>query len=258
MLLTARQLRVRAGERVLLDGVDLTLGAEECAVVVGRNGAGKTTLLRALLGLVPAEGEVALGSIPRGSLGPRERAAAVGWLPQSLNLAEPVRAVELVAAGRFRFGEGRRARHEAAVRSMAEVGVEGFAERLVHTLSGGERQRVALSALVAQEAGLWLLDEPASHLDPGVQERVYRFLVDQWRGGRGLLLVTHDPDLMLRVVSREEAAKVRVLGLSEGRLALEARLSDEDLPEKLGELLDVRMCWAELGERRALAVLGAR
>lgn len=258
MTLRARSLRVTAGSATLLDGVDLELGAGDCVVVVGTNGAGKTTLLRALLGLVAAQGSVELGGRRLSSLAPEERAAGVGWLPQLLGLAEPVRAVELVGAGRYRFGEGRSIRKTAALAALAELGMEGFAERVVQTLSGGERQRVAMASLVAQDAGLWLLDEPASHLDPGVQERVYRFVAEQWRGGRGVLLVTHDPDLLLRVLTTEETERVQILGLSEGRVEVRARLSDADLPDKLGALYGVRMCWADLGERRALAVLGAR
>jgi iron complex transport system ATP-binding protein len=257
-MLHAQQISVSAGATPLLDAIDLTVQPGECVVVLGPNGAGKTTLLRALLGLVTSAGSVRVGECVLQGLSPRERARALGWLPQTMGLAEPVRAVELVEGGRYRFDEGRSMRRARALDAMAQVGVRELAERLVHTLSGGERQRVALAALVAQEASLWLLDEPASHLDPGVQERVYSFLMDQWREGRGLLLVTHDPDLLLRVLSHQETEQVRVIGLQGGRQVLSSHLAEEALPDKVGRLLGVRMCWADLGERRALAVLGAR
>ena len=105
---------------------------------------------------------------------------------------------------------------------------------------------------------MWLLDEPASHLDPGVQEHVYRFLVRQWREGRGMVLVTHDPDLLLRVLEPSEHPRVRVLGLEAGRCVLDTSLADPLLPERVGTLLGVRMCWVDVGERRALVVVGSR
>ncbi|MCO4747106.1 MAG: ABC transporter ATP-binding protein [Proteobacteria bacterium] len=258
MGLTATSLRLSVGAKLLLDGVDLDVNSGDCVVLVGANGAGKTTLLRALLGLVPATGEVRVDDEPLRSLTPTQRAERLGWLPQSLRLAEPIAAVELVATGRYRFGETRAGREKAARHALAELGVGALADRLVDTLSGGERQRVALASLVAQEAGLWLLDEPASHLDPGVQESVYGFLFDQWRQGKSLVMVTHDADLLLRVTSPVEAERVRVVGLAKGRTVFDTRLSDEALADQLGELYGVTMRWIDLGERRSLAVVGAR
>ncbi len=116
--LHAAGLGVTAGSARLLDAVDLRAEPGEFLAVVGPNGAGKSTLLRALLGLArPASGTVTVGDRPVTTLGGRERAGLLSWLPQRDAGVEPVRVVDRVAAARFRFAEGRAASLQAAARS---------------------------------------------------------------------------------------------------------------------------------------------
>ena len=257
MGLKLQNMGCRVGGRWLLQDLQLEVAEDQLMLVVGANGAGKTTMLRSVLGLGPREGSVAWHGRDLSALRPPERAEYLAWLPQRPLLVEPVSVEEWVSMGRFRFTETRSASLEAAHASLRELDALGFAGRVVQTLSGGERQRVALATLVAQQARFWLLDEPASALDPGMQESVYRMLVERWRQGQGMVLVTHDLDLSLRVLEPSEHARVRVLGLADGRQAFACTLADEGLPEHLSELYGVEVRWVDLGRRRGLAVVGA-
>ncbi len=186
-LLLARGLRVEAGGRSLLAGVDLELAPGEVLGVLGANGAGKTTLFRALLGDVPAFGDVLLEGVSLAGLPLHARARrGLAWLPQEevwfpeLDLRDNVGlAAELSGSGR------------AAEACLARVGLTGCGARRVGTLSGGERRRAAFARALAQGARVILLDEPFAGVDPlGVAE--LRALIRELAGtGLGLVLTDH-------------------------------------------------------------------
>jgi iron complex transport system ATP-binding protein len=255
--LTASGLGVTAGAARLLEGVDLRAEPGDFLAIVGPNGAGKSTLLRALLGLArPAAGAVTVGDRPVDALGGRERAGLLSWLPQRDAGVEPVRVVDRVAAARFRFAEGRAASLKAAAQALVALDVAGLSERLVDTLSGGEAQRVALAALAAQEATWWLLDEPAHHLDPARQVAVYRHLGDRWRAGQGMVVVTHDVNLLAHAAPGEQAERLTVVGLAEGQVRFRAPLADPTMAERLSELFGVAVRGVDVDGARHFAVTG--
>lgn len=220
-----------------IDDVTFSIAEGECAFLIGPNGAGKSTLLRLALGIEPAEqGRVCLSSTPTGELSPKERAAKVAWLPQQLLFEQGLFCFEIVSAARYRFHESRAVSEDRARLWLARVGAKGLADRRVTELSGGELQRVKLAALLAQEAPLLLLDEPANHLDPAYQLEVYRLLGQEWRRGLGVLCVTHDINWVSHV---GDADAVRVLGLRAGKLHFDTTFSDPNLRQKLEELYGV-------------------
>jgi iron complex transport system ATP-binding protein len=236
-----------------LTEVRLTLSPSDCIVVIGANGAGKSTLLRALAGLErPSAGAVLLDGRPLAELSPRERARSVAWLPQRPRLGEAVRVRELVATGRYRFGESHGEALAHAERALAQLGAAHLAERFTDKVSGGELQRALLATLLAQEAPLLLVDEPANHLDPAQQLAAYRTLGQLWRSGHGLVVVTHDLNLAAQLGSPE---RLRVLGLRSGRIAFDSTLAAETLTRDLTELYGTSLCEVELhGQRHWLAV----
>jgi iron complex transport system ATP-binding protein len=239
---------IAAGKRRLLSELDFEVSSGEFVAVVGPNGAGKTTLLRTALGLLtPVGGTVRVNGEPVQRLDGRARAARLSWLPQQLSTSEPLRAVELVMAARFRFVEPESAAREAALQALARLGAEGLAGARVDRISGGERQRIALAALLAQSAELLLLDEPANHLDPAHQAETYRLLGELWSEGLGLVCVTHDVNLLAHSGDPE---RLRVVGLRAGQVAFSTRYADPDLGARLSELFDVRMATFHSGSRR--------
>jgi iron complex transport system ATP-binding protein len=247
-VLELRGVGVRLGGRALLEGVNLRVGRGEFLALVGPNGAGKTTLLRTALGLVRAEtGEVLVGDQRVGTVPPRTRAGLLGWLPQQALVSEALSALETVVAARYRFDEPRAKARDAALRALERLGVAALAEESVTRLSGGERQRIALAALVAQEANVLLLDEPANHLDPAQQAETYALLGALVREGAGILCVTHDVNLLSYA-----GVPVRVTGLLRGKIAFETSGGAPELPARLAELFGVPMEPVLLGERRLI------
>jgi len=249
------ELTVRAGSRALLDRVTLALEPGEFLALVGPNGAGKTTLLRATLGLVRlASGTVRLHGTSLGELSPRARARELGWLPQEPLRAEPVPALEAVTAARYRFTETAAEARKAAHGCLDRVGMAAHANTPLGELSGGERQRVAMASLLAQEARVLLLDEPANHLDPALQAETYALIGELLDGGTAVLCVTHDVNLLAHV-----RAAPRIAALKAGTLVATTRYDAADLPATLEQLFGVPMQTVEAHGRRLIAPLpGAR
>ncbi|MCY2955752.1 MAG: ABC transporter ATP-binding protein [Planctomycetota bacterium] len=202
MKLAATGLAVQLGERRLLIDVSLAIAPGELVLVAGRNGSGKSTLLRMLLGAQRADqGQVLLGARALCDWPARERARQVAFVPQQPDCPFDFRARELVAMGRHPHDPGER---DAVVihAAMRAVDADAFADRPVTSLSGGELRRVAVARALATEAPLLLLDEPTSNLDlehalvlAGLMQRLAR-------EGRGLLVATHDLNLLAPFADR--------------------------------------------------------
>jgi len=232
--LHAAALRSARGWRVA--PLSLSLEAGRPVLLVGPNGAGKSSLLRLLLGLEPrAAGRVTVGGLEVGKLAPLQRAAHLSWLPQHSDAVEPMRAVEWIAAARFRFGEAAVAAERQARALLAASGLEHLAERQTDELSGGEIQRLRITSLHAQEAAWWCLDEPTNHLDPSARGAVTRQLAAACEPGRGLIVATHDLALL------HAFPGARVIGLRDGRIAFDQSCTSPSLGSDLSELYQTRV-----------------
>ncbi|MFF8834820.1 heme ABC transporter ATP-binding protein [Streptomyces sp. NPDC015130] len=188
-------LRVALGGRTVLDGVGIGVRAGEVLALVGPNGAGKSTLLAALAAdLAPNAGEVRIGGRPAGDWTAGELALRRAVLPQAAALSFPFPVAEVVRMGRAPWaGTAREDEDEAAVAgAMAATEVGAFAGRPFSALSGGERARVALARVLAQRAGLLLLDEPTAALDLRHQELVLRVCRERAAAGDAVVVVLHD------------------------------------------------------------------
>ena len=229
-LLTALDLNVKLGNRVVLNDISLALSSSHLVALVGPNGAGKTTLLRALAGLVPSEGAIEVGGAALSSLTLRERARRFAYLPQGHVVHWPLPARDIVALGRYPHGTTDPARltpkdTEAVLRAMQATDVVEFSERRVTELSGGERSRVALARVLAVEAPVILADEPTASLDPRHQFDVMKSLRASADKGVLVIVVTHDLGLAARFADT-------VLVLSDGRLVSQGAPA-EALSEKI-------------------------
>jgi zinc transport system ATP-binding protein len=180
---------VGAGGALLLDRVDVGVGAGEILSLIGPNGAGKTTLLRVLLGLIrPSAGEV------------RRRAGLrIGYMPQRLAV-DPVLPMDV---DRFLALAGSAASLEKRGQALRDVGMGRLAARPMHALSGGELQRVLMARALVHDPDLLVLDEPAQGVDVHGQSEMYD-LIDRLRRGRGcgVILVSHDLHVVMARTDR--------------------------------------------------------
>lgn len=192
------------GDRRLLGPVSLELERSRVYGLIGHNGSGKTTLIKLLARQqAVTSGAITFAERPLERWGSRELARALAYLPQTTPAATGLTVRELAALGRYpwhgalgRFGAEDRQHVEEALKL---TDMEGFADRLVDELSGGERQRAWLAMLVAQNAGVMLLDEPISALDIAHQVEVLG-LVQELSRKRDLcvIIVLHDPNMAAR------------------------------------------------------------
>lgn len=187
-----------------LDGVSFRLQPGELAGAVGPNGAGKSTLIKALLGLVPID-HAPLGSPPldRPCLcwhgqPVRSLRQVAAYVPQrsQVDWQYPVTAWQVVLMGRTaRAGWGRghsRSARAAAEAALRRMDLWALRDRRIGELSGGQQQRVFLARAIAQDADLFLLDEPLTGVDRKT-EAIVRDLLDEWRTtGKTALVCSHE------------------------------------------------------------------
>jgi manganese/zinc/iron transport system ATP- binding protein len=158
------------------------------------NGAGKSTLLKAALGLIPvASGSVRFFGAPYKRV--RHR---VAYVPQreSVDWDFPVSALDVVAMGLYRrIGwclPVRRKDRELARAALAKVGLADYAARQISQLSGGQQQRVFLARALAQEADLYLMDEPFASVDAATERAIVEVLRELRSRGKTVVCVHHD------------------------------------------------------------------
>jgi iron complex transport system ATP-binding protein len=214
-----RDLSVTLGRAEIVHGVTATVARGEWVALIGPNGAGKTTILRAVAGLVPFGGSVALEGHAVRSSTRRQIARSVALVPQKPETPPALTVAEYVLLGRtphiaYLATEGRTDRL-AAERALERLALGPFAHRTLDSLSGGELQRVVLARALAQEAPLLLLDEPTSALDLGRQQQVLE-LVDELRREHALTVVSALHDLSLAGQYAE-----RLLLLDQGAIVAE-------------------------------------
>jgi iron complex transport system ATP-binding protein len=195
--LEAGRVDVRAGGRLLVDGVDLRVQPGALTALVGPNGAGKSTLLRVLSGIDrPDTGDVRFRGEDLFGMRRRARARLAALVEQDAGTDLPLSVRATVALGRLPHESllGGGGNDDAALvdRVLALTGMTAFADRELPTLSGGERQRVMLAKALAQETPLLLLDEPTNHLDIGAQLSVLSLLERVASTGSTVLAALHD------------------------------------------------------------------
>ncbi|TNF64077.1 MAG: metal ABC transporter ATP-binding protein [Rhodobacteraceae bacterium] len=192
--LAIRGLTVSYGEKPAIFSVDMTLRAGAMTAIVGPNGAGKSTLMKAALGIVtPLSGQIRVFGAPVEAQ--RHR---IAYVPQraSVDWDFPTRVIDVVLMGMYgRLGLlGRvRAHHRDQARAcLARVGMTDFADRQIGQLSGGQQQRVFLARALAQDADLYLLDEPFAGVDAATEKAIIGVLKSLRDEGKTVLVVHHD------------------------------------------------------------------
>jgi manganese/zinc/iron transport system ATP- binding protein len=174
--------------------IDTSIPKARLVAIVGPNGAGKSTLLKAILGLVPmASGYVRILDKPL-----RDVRRRVGYVPQreSVDWEFPASVLDVVTMGRYgRLGWIRRPGRDdraAAMDCLARVGMDSLAHRQIAELSGGQQQRTFLARALAQDADVYLMDEPFAGVDAATERAIVDVLRSMRDQGRTVVAVHHD------------------------------------------------------------------
>src|SRR5690606_4267761 len=204
-VLEVRSLVHRYGERVAVDGVDLTVAPGEIVALLGPNGAGKTTLVRNVIGLV--RGESGAVRVAGGDPKDARIRRRMGVVQQSVGFPRSLTVGESVIRAAARKGKS-----AAEARSaVTEMGLPGLGGGRAGKLSGGQQQRLQLAMGLVSDPILLVLDEPTEGLDVEARRRFWATIQSRRADGAGVLVTTH---------LVEEAASIadRVVVLDEGRI----------------------------------------
>lgn len=172
-----------------VEGVSLTVHAEEFLTILGPSGCGKSTVLAMIGGLIPPDGGTI---VVNGTAARRPDPKAVAMVFQDPGLFPWRTALHNVWFGPELQGTARAAREEAARSLLESVGLTGFESKYPRELSGGMRQRVAIARALALGSPILLMDEPFGALDEQT-----RILMGEWLAGirlqarKTILFVTH-------------------------------------------------------------------
>lgn len=192
--LSIHDMTVAYHRKPVLWDVDLDVPEGRLVGLVGPNGAGKSTLLKGVLGLVPtASGLVTIYGKPY-----KDQRHLVGYVPQreSVDWDFPVSAMDVVLMGRYRkvgwclpVGSSHR---KAAMDALDKVGMADYGHRQISHLSGGQQQRVFLARALAQDAKIYLMDEPFAGVDAATERAIVALLKELKDAGKTVLVVHHD------------------------------------------------------------------
>ena len=189
-----------------LAGVDVDIPAGSLTVVMGPSGSGKSTLLYLLGGLDrPTSGQIQVGGTDLNALDENSlavfRRSRMGFIFQSFNLVSSMTALENVAFPLRFSGIGGKERLRRAKELLVQVGLEKHIRHRPTEMSGGQQQRVAVARALVNNPALILADEPTGNLDTTTGYSIMQLLSELHRGGRTVVVVTHDPR-MLRFATR--------------------------------------------------------
>ncbi|MGW0039310.1 metal ABC transporter ATP-binding protein [Gordonia sp. NPDC003376] len=214
-VIDVRDLSVRYGDTVALDGAELRLGTGTVCGLIGMNGSGKSTLFKAIMGMIsPDAGTVRVGGRPPAAA---RRNGAISYVPQSedIDWSFPISVREVVMTGRYgHLGPTRRPRradHAAVDEALERVELGEYQHRQIGRLSGGQRKRAFVARGIAQQASILLLDEPFAGVDKRTEATISTLLRELADGGATILVSTHDLHALPRLADQAVLLMRRVL-----------------------------------------------
>ena len=204
-----KNITVEAGNKKILDNVNLHVHCGSLTVLIGKNGAGKSTLLKAILGEIKHTGTISFKN--KDNDGEKIK---IGYVPQKLNVENsPMTVYDMEASYTSDFPVFLRKNkklYNEIKKHLEEFGAETLIDSKVSRLSGGELQRVMMAIATMPYPDLLILDEPISGMDKNGKEQFYRRIDDLKKNhDLAIILVSHDFDYV-----KEYADKVIMLDKS--------------------------------------------
>lgn len=240
-MIRVRDLVKRFGRVVAVDHVGFEVKPGESVALWGENGAGKTTALRCLLGVMPFQGDVAIGGFDVRGRG-KDARRLVGFVPQDIRFHETLKVEEILSL----FARIRRAERDEIPEVIEQMGLQAYVDKRVKVISGGVRQRLALAVSLLAHPPILFLDEPTANLDAGSRKHFISFLQTQKEKGRTILYCSHR-------MEEVHALAERVLVLERGRLVADCQ--PLEMQKRLGVTAFLRVYVERHVVDRALEVL---
>lgn len=194
-----------AGEFEVLKGIDVNFFRGEFVGVIGKSGSGKSTLINMLTGIDrPTSGEIFVGNLPVHQLSENEmaiwRGKNLGIVFQFFQLLPTLSLVEnIMLPMDFCDMYAPNERKERAMELLHMVEMEDDADKLPSAISGGQQQRVAIARALANDPPILVADEPTGNLDSKTADAIFSMFADLVKGGKTIVMVTHDSALARRV-----------------------------------------------------------
>ncbi len=241
----ADHLNVGYRSEVIVSNINFDLKPGQAIGLIGTNGSGKSTLLKSIVGLIPYLG----GELLVFGMAPGNNPRRIAYLGQfhTSGFILPLRAIEVVRMGRFPehglWGRMSSKDDEIVHNAMRTMGIEHLADSPLRTLSGGQQQRTYLAQVLAHQADLLVLDEPASGLDAGGKDLYLQAFNDELCRGASIVVATHD--------IQEEASLCQQVMLLARRVVALGSPQDVLTPEALLETFGIIIT----GEQKKLHVL---
>lgn len=219
-------------EKNILENISWKPVDQTVSILAGINGCGKSTLLKCLAGLLtPTSGTIRLNGIPLKEIPRHQLAEMIAYLPQNPLIPESFTVTELLNCSRYPYRESNSDTQKFVRQSMEDTGITHLANRQFEQLSGGEKQRVMLAFALVRNAGILLLDEPFSALDPAAFRELFSLLI-KLKQSRNLSIIT-----VLHDINRALNYGDRIIGIKNGTLMFD--LPPGDAAGKVQELYDL-------------------
>ena len=193
-----------SGQNLAVQSLSLTIGAGEFIAVAGRNGSGKTTLTKLIMALLkPSAGTILFDGKETRKFSPADMARRVGYVfqnPDRQMFRDTV--AEEVAYGPQQLGFSPDRLQAAVAQALEATGLTASAGAYPRALTKGQRQLVAIASALAMEPEMLILDEPTSGQDSQSADKLMKLLAGLHAGGRTIILVTHNMELLARYAKR--------------------------------------------------------
>ena len=201
-LLSVSDLHAGYGRAEVLTGLNFTLGRGQIVTLIGANGAGKSTTLNALMGVLPARGQITLAGVDLVQLTLEERVmAGLALVPEKRELFASMTVEDNLVLGGYRAMRLRVPHWRREIERVFELfpRLQERRAQLAGTLSGGERQMLALGRALMSVPSVLMLDEPSLGLAPLIVRDVFRIIARLREQGVSILLVEQNARAALEV-----------------------------------------------------------
>ncbi len=220
-ILSVKNLSVKIGGHTLVHGVTFDLHEGEILALIGPNGSGKTTTLKALLGLLPFEGQIKW-----------QKKFAVGYVPQrfAFDANFPLTVSELLSLSikGASFWVHTKKSHAAIFAALKSVGAEKLIHRRIGKLSAGELQRVLLAYALVDRPEILFLDEPVTGIDIEGEETFYNLITRVNKEQKiTIVIVSHDLNIVYKYAAQVVCLNHKMLCFGAPHKALTAEVLKE-------------------------------